>query len=92
MLSKSVSPGDIESLARLETKVRKLVEVVSDLRAERSAIVDENTRLQVKVESMETRLAAESASASDAEALRDERDQVRARVASLLEQLEALDL
>lgn len=92
MTSKTLSPSDVESLARLETKVRKLVEVVNDLRAERSALVDENTRLQVKVESLETRLAAEAESASDAEALRAEREQVRTRVASLLEQLEALEL
>ena len=92
MTPKTLSPSDIESLTRLETKVRQLVEVVSELRAERLAQVDENTRLQVKVESLETRLAEESASASDAEALRHEREQVRTRVASLLEQLEALDL
>ena len=92
MTSKSLSPSDVESLSRLEIKVRKLVEVVSDLRAERTALVDENTRLQVKVESLETRLAAETESASDAEALRTEREQVRTRVATLLEQLEALDL
>jgi len=92
MSTKSVTPADVEALARLETKVRKLVEVVNDLRAERSALVDENTRLQVKVESLETRLAAEAESASDAEALRAEREQVRTRVASLLEQLESLDL
>ena len=92
MTSKTLTPGDIESLARLETKVRQLVGVVGELRSERLALVDENTRLQVKVESLETRLAEESASASDAEALRSEREQVRTRVASLLEQLEALDL
>lgn len=92
----TVKPGrviDIEPFERLEGKVRALVAVVEQLRAEKAALVDENTRLQVQVDAMQARLAeAEQQASAELLALRQERDQVRQRVASLLEQIEALDL
>lgn len=92
----TVKPGrtiDIEPLERLEGKVRKLVSLVEQLRAERSTLVDENTRLQVQVDSLQSRIAdAESQASNELAALREERDQVRDRVTSLLDQLESLEV
>ena len=90
---------DIEPLERLEDKIRKLVSLVERLRGEKATLVDENTRLQVQLESSQGRLEALAARVADAEqagaeleALRQERDQVRARVADLLDQIEALEV
>jgi regulator of replication initiation timing len=84
---------DLEPLERLEGKLKTLVVLVEQLRAEKSSLVDENTRLQVQLESTQARLAAaEEQANAELVALRQERDQVRDRVAGLLEHLEALDL
>ena len=90
---------DIEPLERLEDKIRKLVALVERLRGEKASLVDENTRLQVQLESAQGKLEGFAARLADAdqagaelEALRQERDQVRARVADLLEQIETLEL
>ncbi len=90
---------DIEPLERLEDKIRKLVSLVERLRGEKATLVDENTRLQVQLESSQGKLEALAARVADAEqvgteleALRQERDQVRARVADLLDQIEALEV
>lgn len=84
---------DLEPLERLEGKVRKLVAIVEQLRAEKSSLVDENTRLQVQVDALQSKIAdTEAQAGAELLALREERDRVRDRVASLLEQVEALEL
>jgi len=90
---------DLEPLERLEDKIRKLVSLVEQLRGEKSSLVNENTRLQVQLESSQGKLDALTARAAAADqagaeldALRQERDQVRARVADLLDQIEALEI
>lgn len=84
---------DLEPLERLEGKVRQLVTLVEQLRAEKSALVDDNTRLQVQVDTLQSKIAETEAQAgAELLALREERDRVRERVASLLEQVDALEL
>jgi uncharacterized coiled-coil DUF342 family protein len=60
---------EFDAIERLEDKVRKLVGVVEQLRAEHGRLT-----------------------AAEITALRDERDQVRARVTDMLAQLDALDV
>jgi regulator of replication initiation timing len=99
MTAKLARAIDLEPLERLEDKIRKLVSLVEQLRGEKAALVDENTRLQVQFESSQGKLEAATArisaaeqAGSELEALRQERDAVRARVAELLDQIEALEL
>jgi regulator of replication initiation timing len=99
MTVKSARAVETEPLERLEDKVRKLVSLVEQLRGDKARLVDENTRLQVqlesqqgKVEAMQATLAQAEQAATELGALREERDQVRARVADLLEQIEALEI
>ena len=84
---------DLEPLERLEAKVRKLVTLVEQMRADKSALADENSRLQVQVDTLQSKIAeAEAQAGAELLALREERDRVRDRVASLLEQVDALEL
>ena len=83
---------DFEPIARLEDKVKLLVDLVSGLRAEQAKTVEENRRLIREVESLNTRLTDVEGSANELSALRDEREHIRARVSEMLEQLEGLDL
>jgi len=83
---------ELEPLDRLEDKVRALVGAVEKLKADHAETLDQNVRLTVEVEALQTRLAEAENANTEIMALRQERDQVRARVAELLDQLEALGL
>jgi regulator of replication initiation timing len=81
---------DLDSIDRLEEKVKLLVSVVAQLRREHAKALDDNARLMQELNSMRSRLAESEVSGSELSALREERDLVRARVAEMLEQLEAI--
>lgn len=82
---------DLDPIDRLEEKVRTLVSIVTQLRADHARAMEENGRLARELDNMRSRLAAESESTgSELSALREERDLIRSRVAEMLEQLEAI--
>jgi regulator of replication initiation timing len=82
---------DLDPIDRLEEKVRTLVSIVTQLRADHARAAEENSRLVRELDHMRSRVAAESeATGSELNALREERDLIRSRVAEMLEQLEAI--
>ena len=82
---------DLDPIDRLEEKVRMLVSIVTQLRADHARAAEENNRLKSELDNMRSRLAAESeATGNELSALREERDLIRSRVAEMLEQLEAI--
>lgn len=91
-MPKTMTPGDLEALDRLEQKVRLLVAEMGKLRAEHAKQGEENRRLTTELDDAVARLADAEAGTVEMAALRQERDQVRTRVADILEQLEGLDI
>jgi regulator of replication initiation timing len=81
---------DLEPIDRLEEKVKRLVEMIAQLRAEQARAAGDNTRLTQELEALRARLADAEATGTELAALRDERDMIRSRVAEMLEQLEAI--
>ena len=82
---------DLDPIDRLEEKVRMLVGIVTQLRVDHARATEENGRLARELDSLRARLAeTEEVSGSELNALREERDLIRARVAEMLEQLEAI--
>ena len=82
----------LEPIDRLEDKIKALVAHIGRLRHEQGRLADENARLQQELDAIRMQVAAGTSAAAEAAALRDERDQVRGRVAEMLEQLDALPL
>jgi FtsZ-binding cell division protein ZapB len=91
-VAKTMTPSDLEALDRLEQKVRLLVGEITKLRAEHAKQAEENRRLSGELEAALARVADAEAGAEEMTTLRQERDQVRSRVAGILEQLEGLDI
>jgi regulator of replication initiation timing len=91
-VAKTLTPGDLEALDRLEQKVRLLVAEMGKLRAEHARQLEDNRRLTGELDAAVARLADAEAGAAEMAALRQERDQVRGRVADILEHLEGLDI
>ena len=83
---------EFDAIERLEDKVRKLVGVVEQLRAEHGRLTADNRNLSDELGSLRKKLVESEGTAAEITALRDERDQIRVRVTDMLTQLEALDV
>lgn len=82
--------ADVDPIDRLEEKIKRLVEMLTQLRAEQARSADENARLVQELDVLRARLADAERSGTELTALRDERDMIRTRVSEMLEQLEAI--
>ena len=74
---------DLDPIDRLEEKVKRLVDLIAQMRADQAKAAEANARLGQEITTLRARLA-------DAEAAATEREMVRTRVAEMLEQLEAI--
>ena len=61
---------DLDPIDRLEEKVRMLVGIVTQLRADHARVTEENGRLAREIENLRTRLAESEAHGSELSALR----------------------
>ncbi len=69
-----------------------LVSVIGRLRGEQTRVVEENARLQRELDALRGRLNDAEGAATELNTMRDERDQIRTRVAEMLKQLDSLNL
>jgi regulator of replication initiation timing len=83
---------ELESIDRLEEKVKLLVGVVERLRANETRAQEENGRLARELEAARARVAAAEGSSAEITALREERELIKSRVDDMLQQIEALNL
>jgi regulator of replication initiation timing len=81
---------DLDSIDRLEEKVKLLVGVVTQLRKEHAKAAEDNSRLMRELDTLRAQLADSEATGSELMALRDERELIRTRVADMLQQLESI--
>jgi regulator of replication initiation timing len=81
---------DLDPIDRLEDKVKLLVGLVTQLRAEQARAAEENARLTEELEGLRGKVADLDGTTSELAALRDERELVRARVSDMLRQLDHL--
>jgi regulator of replication initiation timing len=90
-LAKAVATrADLESIDRLEEKIKLLVGLVERLRANESRMSDENARLVRELEAARGRLAAAEGSTAEIASLREERELIKSRVDDMLAQIEAI--
>jgi regulator of replication initiation timing len=82
--------SDLDPIDRLEEKVRRLVDLIAQMRADQAKSADANARLGQEITALRARLADAESATTEISALRDEREMIRARVAEMLEQLEAI--
>jgi regulator of replication initiation timing len=92
MAKTAVRGAEIDSLDRLEDKIKRLVAIVEKMRADEKRAADENQRLKSEIEALKARAATGDTLSTEIIALKDERDVIRTRVSDMLHQLEALNL
>jgi regulator of replication initiation timing len=83
---------DLDSIDRLEEKVKLLVGLVERLRSSEGRLSDENARLVRELDTTLARLTASEGSGAEIVALREEREIIKARVEDMLAQIESLNL
>jgi regulator of replication initiation timing len=92
-MAKTATRGaEVDSLDRLEDKIKRLVAMVERMKSEQARAADENQRLRAEVEALKSRAASGETLSTEIAALKDERDVIRTRVSDMLNQLEALNL
>ena len=89
---KPTSSVSLEPIDRLADKVQSLIGLLERTRAELTRTAEDNIRLSGEVDALRTQLATAEGQGAQAQSLRTERDQIRARVTEMLEQLEGLSL
>ena len=83
---------DLESIDRLEEKIKLLVGLVERLRASEGRLSDENGRLGRELDTALARLTASEGSGAEITVLREERELIKSRVEDMLAQIESLNL
>jgi len=91
-MSTTVTAADLGVVERLDEKIRQLITLVEKSRTEATRLRAENEQLAREVDTLQAQLTDAEGVAVELKALRDERDQVRTRVADMLAQLDALQM
>lgn len=91
-MPKTGQVAELEAFDRLEDKVKLLVALVGRMRTEQARMAEEHHRLTTELEAAQARLRDADSATAQVDSLREERDLIRSRVGSLLEQLESLNL
>lgn len=81
---------ELEPIDRLEEKVQRLVEMIVQLRADLQRSAEGNAKLQAEVDQLRGKISDAETASSELVVLRDEREQIRTRVASMLQQLDGI--
>jgi FtsZ-binding cell division protein ZapB len=92
MMSNTTPAVDLGVVDRLDEKIRLLISAVERSRGEVQRLRADNERLTREVDTLSRQLTDAEGVSAELRAMREERDQVRARVAEMLGQLDALQL
>ena len=91
-MSTATTTTDLGVVERLDEKIRQLITLVEKSRAESAKLRADNDRLGKEVDALQAQLTDAAGVATELQAMREERDQVRTRVADMLAQLDALQM
>lgn len=81
---------DLEPIDRLEEKIKILVSMVTRLRGEQAKAAEDNARLVQEIDALRAGLSDARGASAELDALRDEREVIRHRVAEMLSHLESI--
>ena len=88
----TVQSLDMATLDRLAEKVSALVQLLEQTRNELAETSENNVRLSNEIEALQGQFAQSQDDGLEMQTLLDEREQIRARVTEILDQLESLNL
>lgn len=87
----ATSPG-LESIDRLEEKIKLLVGTITRIKGDQARLTEENGKLKAEIEALKARVATAENAGAELVALREERDLIKNRVTEMLKQLDGLNI
>ena len=91
MATKTTPPG-LESIDRLEEKIKLLVNTIVRIKGEQTRAAEDNARLKGEIETLKARISSAESAGAEVTTLREERDLIKSRVTEMLQQLDGLNL
>jgi regulator of replication initiation timing len=91
MVQIKTAPG-LESIDRLEEKIKLLINTIARIKGEQSRVAEENGKLKAEVEALKARINSAESAGAEVMSLREERDLIKSRVTDMLKQLDGLSL
>ena len=91
MATKTTTPG-LESIDRLEEKIKLLVNTIGRIKGEQNRVAEENVRLKHEIDGLKARINSAESVGAEVTTLREERDLIKSRVSDMLKQLDSLNL
>ena len=89
--TKATTPG-LESIDRLEEKIKLLVNTIVRIKGEQTRVAEDNSRLKSEIDGLKARINSAESAGVEITTLREERDQIKSRVSDMLKQLDSLNL
>jgi regulator of replication initiation timing len=89
--TKATTPG-LESIDRLEEKIKLLVNTIVRIKGEQNRVAEENVKLKAEIEGLKGRVNSAESAGAEVSSLREERDLIKTRVSEMLKQLDSLNL
>ncbi|MFM8532706.1 MAG: hypothetical protein ACKOEC_03825, partial [Acidimicrobiia bacterium] len=77
MATPAKSPG-LESIDRLEEKIKLLVNTIVRIKGDQSRVVEENVKLKAEIEGLKSRINTAESAGAEVSTLREERDLIKA--------------
>jgi len=91
MATTTKTPG-LESIDRLEEKIKLLVNTIGRIKGEQNRVAEENVKLKAEIEGLQARISTAESTGAEVTSLREERDLIKSRVSDMLKQLDGLNL
>ena len=82
----------LESIDRLEEKIKLLVNTIVRIKGEQTRVAEENGKLKAEIETLKGRISSAESVGAEVSTLREERDLIKSRVTEMLKQLDGLNL
>jgi regulator of replication initiation timing len=82
----------LESIDRLEDKIKLLINTITRIKGEQSRVAEENGKLRAEIETLKARVNSAETAGAEVVTLREERDLIKNRVSDMLKQLDGLNL
>lgn len=92
MAQTKVATPSLESIDRLEDKIKLLINTISRIKGEQARVAEENGKLKAEIETLKARVNSAEATGAEVVTLREERDLIKNRVSDMLKQLDGLNL
>jgi regulator of replication initiation timing len=90
-MATKTTPG-LESIDRLEEKIKLLVNTIVRIKAEQVRAGEENAKLKGEIETLKGRISTAESAGAEVTTLREERELIKNRVTEMLQQLDGLSL